>query len=74
MKKMVCVVAAVLMLVMPLFAQATAESGPKNYQTLQMYTALDTEEAHYYLDVFQKSSGINVEYLPMRSGEVLARM
>ena len=61
MKKMVCVVAAVLMLVMPLFAQATAESGPKKYQTLQMYTALDTEEAQYYLDVFQKSSGIKVE-------------
>ncbi len=75
MKKLFLVLAIVLMVVSPLVAQASGETaGKKSYQTLQMYTALDTEEAQYYLDVFQKSTGIKVEYVRMSSGEVLARM
>ena len=74
MKKLLLVLTVLLLVFAPLFAQATAETGAKTYKTLQMYTALDTEEAQYYLDVFQKSTGIKVEYVRMSSGEVLARI
>ncbi len=75
MKKLFMVLAIVLVVVAPLVAQASGETaGKKSYETLQMYTALDTEEAQYYLDVFEKSTGIKVEYVRMSSGEVLARI
>ncbi len=75
MKKLFVVLAILVMVVSPLVAQASGETeGKKSYETLQMYTALDTEEAQYYLDVFEKSTGIKVEYVRMSSGEVLARI
>ncbi|WP_320130653.1 ABC transporter substrate-binding protein [uncultured Sphaerochaeta sp.] len=75
MKKLILVLTMAALMVMPLFAQATQEQTTKeSYETLQMYTALDTEEAQYYLDAFEKSSGIKVEYVRMSSGEVLARV
>ena len=43
-------------------------------KVLHMYTAFDTEEAKYYIDVFEKETGINVEWVRMSSGEVLARI
>lgn len=41
---------------------------------LRMYTAFDTEEAKYYIDAFEKETGIDVQWVRMSSGEVLARV
>ncbi|MFA6845411.1 MAG: ABC transporter substrate-binding protein [Sphaerochaetaceae bacterium] len=74
-KRMVVVLAILALLALPLMAQGTNEQpAKKNYQTLKMYTALDTEEAQYYIEAFEKSTGMNVEYVRMSSGEVLARI
>ncbi len=43
-------------------------------EVLHMYTAFDTAEAKYYIDVFEKETGIDVEWVRMSSGEVLARI
>jgi len=43
-------------------------------KVLHMYTAFDTEEAKYYIEVFEKETGIDVEWVRMSSGEVLARI
>jgi len=43
-------------------------------KVLHMYTAFDTEEAKYYIDAFEKETGIDVEWVRMSSGEVLARI
>lgn len=74
MKKLMCILMVLAVIVTPLLAQGASEAGAKKYQTLQMYTALDTEEAQYYLDAFEEETGIKVEYVRMSSGEVLARM
>ena len=50
MKKVLLVLLAIFVLITPLVAQG-AKEGPK-YQTLKMYTALDTEEAQYYIEAF----------------------
>ena len=43
-------------------------------KVLHMYTAFDTEQAKYYIDAFEKETGIDVEWVRMSSGEVSARM
>ncbi len=43
-------------------------------KVLHMYTAFDTDQAKYYIDEFEKETGINVEWVRMSSGEVLARI
>lgn len=43
-------------------------------KVLHMYTAFDTDQAKYYIDAFEKETGINVEWVRMSSGEVLARI
>ena len=43
-------------------------------KVLHIYTAFDTEEAKYYIEVFEKETGIDVEWVRMSSGEVLARV
>ena len=43
-------------------------------KVLHMYTAFDTEEAKYYIEAFEKETGIDVEWVRMSSGEVLARV
>ncbi|MCK5767313.1 MAG: iron ABC transporter substrate-binding protein, partial [Candidatus Atribacteria bacterium] len=43
-------------------------------KVLRMYTAFDTEEAKYYIEAFEKETGIEVEWVRMSSGEVLARI
>jgi iron(III) transport system substrate-binding protein len=43
-------------------------------KVLHIYDAFDTEEAKYYIDAFEKETGINVEFVRMSSGEVLARV
>lgn len=65
----------ILTLSLPLFAGGTQEaSGEKEYKVLHIYTALDTEEAQFYIEAFEKSSGIDVEFVRMSAGEVLARI
>lgn len=49
-------------------------SGLAAGKVLHIYTAFDTEEAKYYIDAFEKETGINVEWVRMSSGEVLARI
>jgi len=43
-------------------------------KVLHMYTAFDTEEAKYYIEAFEKETGIDVEWVRMSSGEVAARI
>jgi len=43
-------------------------------KVLHIYDAFDTEEAKYYIDAFEKETGIDVEFVRMSSGEVLARV
>ena len=71
MKKKLLIIALVLLTATVLVAQPAAE---KKYATLQIYAALDTEEAQYYIEAFEKSTGIKVEFVRMSSGEVGARI
>lgn len=41
---------------------------------LHIYTAFDSEEAKYYIEAFEQDTGIDVEWVRMSSGEVLARV
>jgi iron(III) transport system substrate-binding protein len=50
---------------------ATCQAAGK---VLHIYSAFDSEEAKYYIDAFEKESGIDVEWVRMSSGEVLARV
>ncbi|MGD8520623.1 MAG: ABC transporter substrate-binding protein [Desulfobacterales bacterium] len=43
-------------------------------KVLHIYEAFDTEEAKYYIDAFEKETGIDVVFVRMSSGEVLARV
>lgn len=43
-------------------------------EVLRIYTAFDTAEAKYYIDAFEKETGIDVQWVRMSSGEVLARI
>jgi iron(III) transport system substrate-binding protein len=43
-------------------------------EVLHIYTAFDTEEAKYYIEEFEKETGIDVEWVRMSSGEILARV
>ena len=43
-------------------------------KVLHIYEAFDTAEAKYYLDAFEKETGIKVVFVRMSSGEVLARV
>jgi len=75
MKKLLLSLIIAAMVVAPVFAGGSQEPvGEKSYKTLHMYTALDTEEAQYYIDAFQKETGIKVEFVRMSAGEVLARI
>lgn len=42
--------------------------------TLHMVTALDPNEAKIYIEAFEKSTGIAVEWVRLSAGEVLARL
>jgi iron(III) transport system substrate-binding protein len=56
--------------VIPLWA--CSNSGAK--RTLHVYTALDTDEAPFYLKDFEKRTGIEVQWVRLSAGEVLARL
>ena len=50
---------------------ATSHAAGK---VLHIYEAFDTTEAKYYIDAFEKETGIDVVFVRMSSGEVLARV
>lgn len=43
-------------------------------KVLHMYTAFDTEEAKFYIEAFEKETGIDVEYVRLSAGELAARV
>jgi len=61
-------------LIVTAFALVTFPSGPSAKEVLHIYEAFDTEEAKYYIEAFEKETGIEVEFVRMSSGEVLARV
>ncbi len=69
MKKILVTLLLITLISMTAFAAAQQEK-----QVLRIYTAFDTEEAQYYIEAFEKETGIDVEYVRMSSGEVLARI
>ncbi|NIW11874.1 MAG: iron ABC transporter substrate-binding protein, partial [Gammaproteobacteria bacterium] len=60
-----------LVVVFVLSGLATGQAAKK---VLHIYDAFDTAEAKYYIDAFEKETGIDVEFVRMSSGEVLARV
>jgi len=74
MKKLfTAIIIASMLTITPCFSQGTNE-GVSKKKTLNMYTALDSEEAKYYLDAFEKETGIEVNEVRMSAGEVAARI
>lgn len=69
MKRLTLVLLLIMVMVCSVFATGLAAS-----KVLHMYTAFDTEEAQYYIEAFEKETGIDVEWVRMSSGEVLARI
>jgi len=69
MKRLTLVLLLVMVMVGSVFLTGLAAS-----KVLHLYTAFDTEEAKYYIDAFEKETGIDVEWVRMSSGEVLARI
>jgi len=69
MKRLTLIVLLVMVMLCSVFVTGLAAG-----KVLHMYTAFDTEEAKYYIDAFEKETGINVEWVRMSSGEVLARI
>jgi iron(III) transport system substrate-binding protein len=55
-------------------AAAGFATGQTEQRVLHLYTAFDTEEAQYYIEAFEAETGIDVEWVRMSSGEVLARI
>jgi len=43
-------------------------------KVLHMYAAMDTEESKYYIDAFEKETGIDVQWVRLSTGEILARI
>jgi iron(III) transport system substrate-binding protein len=41
---------------------------------LHIYDAFDTEEAKYYIDAYEKETGVDIQWVRLSSGEVLARV
>jgi iron(III) transport system substrate-binding protein len=69
MKRLTLTVLLVMVMLCSVFVTGLAAG-----KVLHMYTAFDTEEAKYYIDIFEKETGIDVEWVRMSSGEVLARV
>ena len=65
---------ALLVLVGLLVSTLVFAEGQKEQQTLHIYTAFDTQEAEVYIQAFEEQTGIDVQYVRMSSGEVLARV
>lgn len=69
MKRLTLTVLLVMVMVCSVFVTGLAAG-----EVLRIYTAFDTEEAKYYIDAFEKETGIDVQWVRMSSGEVLARI
>lgn len=69
MKRLTLTVLLVMVMVGSVFLTGLAAG-----EVLRIYTAFDTAEAKYYIDAFEKETGIDVEWVRMSSGEVLARI
>lgn len=63
----------VLILLITLTMSAFA-GGKQEKKILHIYTALGTEEAKLYIEAFEEETGIDVEWVRLSSGEVLARI
>lgn len=74
MKKILMAIIIVLTVSTFTFAQGTKEDGEKKYKTLNVYTALDSTEAKFYIEAFEKETGIQVDEVRMSAGEVAARI
>ncbi len=64
----------IVLLVLILVGTLLFAEGRQEQQVLRIYTAFDTEEAQLYIQAFEEETGIDVEYVRMSSGEVLARV
>jgi len=69
MKRLTLTVLLVMVMVCSVFVTGLAAD-----KVLHMYTAFDADQAKYYIDEYEKETGINVEWVRMSSGEVLARI
>jgi len=69
MKRLTFIFLLVMVIVCIVFATSLAQK-----KVLHLYTAFDTDQAKYYIDEYEKETGINVEWVRMSSGEVLARI
>lgn len=69
MKRLTLTVLLVMVMVGSVFLTGLAAG-----EVLRIYTAFDTAEAKYYIDAFEKETGIDVQWVRMSSGEVLARI
>lgn len=49
-------------------------TGQPEQKVLHMYTAFDTAEAQYYIEAYEKESGVDVQWVRLSAGEVLARV
>ena len=67
-------VTAVLLLLALAAASGFAKAQEETPKVLHMYTAFDTEEAKLYIEAFEQETGIDVQWVRMSSGEVLARI
>jgi len=63
-----------VMLIVLFVGSCLAGSGFAQQKVLHIYTAFDTEEAKLYIEAFEEETGIEVEWVRMSSGEVLARI
>jgi iron(III) transport system substrate-binding protein len=64
----------VISLVIAVFLLAGFSTSFAAGKVLHIYEAFDTAEAKYYIDAFEKETGIEVVFVRMSSGEVLARV
>jgi len=69
MKKMLLSIMIILFVVFCITGNSFAQK-----QVLHIYTAFDTEEAKLYIEAFEEETGIDVQWVRMSSGEVLARI
>lgn len=64
----------IVLLLLVTLSISVYSAAQKENQVLHIYTAFDTEEAQYYIEAFEAETGIEVEWVRMSSGEVLARI
>jgi len=66
--------AILILMLVGVFVLSGFTTGQAAKKVLHIYEAFDTAEAKYYIDVFEKETGIDVVFVRMSSGEVLARV